>query len=374
MALAFATGVGATAMILLSSFKANEAQKKASVIPDGITGALHALATAGLVLDLDNKVIRATRSAFALGLVREQTLVHPKLSALVDKARKTKKASKARAKDFALASELGDSTIWVNSRAVHLGEGYVLLLVEDRTESHNLEETRRDFVANISHELKTPIGAISLLAEAIQSATDDPNQVKKFAKNLELESARLTQLVQDIIQLSRVQSTEVIGSTTEVDLSEVIAESVDRNRVMANKKKIDLKVSGPEGVRVFGDRELLTTAVKNLIENAVAYSDSDRPVTISISRRKGIAEIDIKDKGEGISQEDLDRIFERFYRVDQSRSRQTGGTGLGLSLVKNIAQKHLGEVQVKSKLGVGSTFTLRLPMAADLPETKGSKK
>ncbi|MFM1956682.1 MAG: hypothetical protein RLZ41_81 [Actinomycetota bacterium] len=372
--LAFVTGSVATGLILWSSFKAQDAQKKAQVIPDGITGALHALATAGLVLDIDNKIVRATRSAFALGLVRDQVLVHPKLVSLVDKARKAKKSSKARAKDFALASELGDATIWVNSRAVHLGEGFVLLLVEDRTESHNLEETRRDFVANISHELKTPIGAMSLLSEAIQSAADDPKQVRKFAKNLETESARLTQLVQDIIQLSRVQSADVAGGTAEVDLATVVAEAADRNRVLANKKKIHLKISTTDGIRVFGDLELLTTAVKNLIENAISYSDTEVPVSVSLGKKNGVAEIAIKDKGAGIAPEDLDRIFERFYRVDQSRSRATGGTGLGLSLVKNIAQKHLGEVQVKSKVGSGSTFTIRIPLATAPIDATGSRK
>lgn len=372
--LAFVTGSVATGLIVWSSLTARDAQKKAQVIPDGITGALHALATAGLVLDVDNKIVRATRSAFALGLVRDQALVHPKLVALVDKARKAKKSSKARAKDFALASELGDTTIWVNSRAVHLGDGFVLLLVEDRTESHNLEETRRDFVANISHELKTPIGAMSLLAEAIQSAAEDPKQVRKFAKSLETESTRLAQLVQDIIQLSRVQSAEVASSAAEVELATVVAEAADRNRVLANKKKIQLKISSSDGIRVFGDKELLTTAAKNLIENAISYSDTESPVSVSLRKKNGVAEIAIKDKGAGIAPEDLDRIFERFYRVDQSRSRETGGTGLGLSLVKNITQKHLGEVQVKSKVGVGSTFTIRIPLATAPIDASGGKK
>lgn len=372
--LAFVTGSVATGLILWTSLKTQEAQKKAQIIPDGVTGALHALATAGLVLDIENKIVRATRSAFALGLVRDQVLVHPKLVSLVDKARKAKKASKARARDFALASEIGDNTIWVTSRAVHLGDGFVLLLVEDRTESHNLEETRRDFVANISHELKTPIGAMSLLSEAIQSAADDPRQVRKFAKNLETESARLTQLVQDIIQLSRVQSADVAGSTQEVDLALVVAEAVDRNRVQANKKKIQVKISSTDKLRVFGDLELLTTAVKNLIENAISYSDVETNVNVTLRKKSGVAEISVKDKGAGIAPEDLERIFERFYRIDQSRSRATGGTGLGLSLVKNITQKHLGEIQVKSKIGSGSTFTIRLPLATAPIDATGSKK
>ena len=371
---AFVTGSVATGLIVWSSLRTQEAQKKAQIIPDAVTGALHALATAGLVLDVENKIVRATRSAFALGLVRDQVLVHPKLVSLVDKARKAKKSSKARARDFALVSEIGDNTIWVTSRAVHLGDGFVLLLVEDRTESHNLEETRRDFVANISHELKTPIGAMSLLAEAIQSAADDPKQVRKFAKNLETESARLTQLVQDIIQLSRVQSADVAGSTQEVDLSLVVAEAVDRNRVQANKKKIQVKVSTSDKLRVFGDLELLTTAVKNLIENAISYSDNETNVSVTLRKKNGVAEIAVKDKGAGIAPEDLERIFERFYRIDQSRSRATGGTGLGLSLVKNITQKHLGEIQVKSKIGFGSTFTLRLPLATAPIDATGSKK
>jgi two-component system sensor histidine kinase SenX3 len=372
--LAFATGAIASGLIIWTSLKANEAKKSAQVIPDAITSALHALATAGLVLDPDNKIVKATRSAFALGLVRGQVLVHPKLISLVDKARKGKKVSKAKSKDFALASELGDSTLWVNARAVQLGDGYVLLLVEDRTETHNLEETRRDFVANISHELKTPIGAISLLAEAIQSAADDPAQIKKFAKSLETESVRLTELVQDIIQLSRVQSADVAGSTKEVELSLVVDEAVDRNRVMANKKKIAIETSKKDSVKVFGDSELLTTAIKNLIENAIVYSDSEAPVIVKLRSKSGVAEISVKDSGAGISPEEQDRIFERFYRVDQSRSRATGGTGLGLSLVKNIAQKHLGEVKVKSKLGAGSTFTIRLPISSAPTDTIESGK
>lgn len=361
--LAFVLGSAISAGVSWYLWTRRATPEKTSRVPAGITSALHALATAGVVLDESNKIVRATQSAYALGIVREKSKVHPKLVSLVDKARKAKKSSKPKSKDFALASELGDSTIWVTSKAVHLGEGFVLLLVEDRTESHNLEETRRDFVANISHELKTPIGAISLLAEAIQSAADDPKQVRKFSKSLETESVRLADLVQDIIQLSRVQSTDVAGSTREVELSLVVAEAVDRNRVQAEKKNIKIKVDSQNGLKVFGDQELLTTAVKNLIDNAISYSDGKTTVSIGLRRKNGVAEISVKDRGAGISQEDLDRIFERFYRIDQSRSRATGGTGLGLSLVKNITQKHLGEIKVKSKLDSGSTFTLRLPLA-----------
>jgi two-component system, OmpR family, sensor histidine kinase SenX3 len=366
---AFVVGAASVAMVGWTTIRTKEVQKKSQVVLDGITGPLNALASAGLVLDIDDKIVRATKSAFALGLVRDEELAHPKLTALVAKARSVKKPTKARGRDLALVSELGKTTLFVNARAIHLGEGYVLLLVEDRTESHNLEETRRDFVANISHELKTPIGAISLLAEAIQMALDDPAQVEKFAKNLETESQRLAHLVQDIIQLSHVQAKEVAGLTKIVDLNEVVAEAVDRNQVLAGNKSIEFEVRLAERAKVFGDDELLKAAVKNLIENAVIYSDEKTAVSITVRKRKGIAEIAVADKGPGISVEDQERIFERFYRVDPSRSRLTGGTGLGLSIVKHIAQKHLGEVQIKSRLGHGSTFTIRLPLAAKSIET-----
>lgn len=373
-AFAFLVGAVLSGLAAWGLFSRREANASSQVIPDGISAALHALATAGIILDTDNKIVRATRSAYALGLIRDQSKVHPKLSSLIDKARKAKKSSKARAKDFVLPSELGDSTIWVTARAVHLGDGFVLLLVEDRTEVHNLEETRRDFVANISHELKTPIGAISLLSEAIQAAADDSKQVRKFAKSLETESIRLAELVQDIIQLSRVQSADVAGSTIEVNLNTVVAEAVDRNRVQAEKKNIIIKVSKSEGAIVFGDRELLTTAVKNLIENAIAYSDPKAGISVKLKKKNGVAEVSVRDRGAGIAPDDLDRIFERFYRIDQSRSRSTGGTGLGLSLVKNITQKHLGEIQVRSKLGSGSTFVMRLPLANTAFDDSGSEK
>lgn len=372
--LAFVTGGVAVGLVGWTTIKTNQVQKKSKAIPDGIANALHALASAGLVLDFDNRIVRATQSAFALGLVKGQVLVHPKLVSLVDKARGVKKPTKARGRDLQLISEIGQTTLWVNARALHLGEGYVLLLVEDRTESHNLEETRRDFVANISHELKTPIGAISLLAEAIQSAVDDPEQVAHFAASMSTESQRLAELVQDIIQLSRVQSAEVAGHTTTVNLVEVIAEAADRNRVSARKKQIEIDVIAPESISVFGDEELLKTAVKNLIENAILYSEGETLVSVKLRKSKGIAEISVKDSGPGISEEDQERIFERFYRVDPSRSRQTGGTGLGLSIVKHIAQKHLGEITIKSKLGKGSIFTLRLPTSTTSIDSTGSKK
>jgi two-component system sensor histidine kinase SenX3 len=239
----------------------------------------------------------------------------------------------------------------------------VMLLVEDRTEAKRLEDTRRDFVANISHELKTPIGAIGLLAEALQGATDDPVMVTKFAGNLYRESRRLGSLVQEIIQLSRLQSAELSKTGELVDLESTVHESVERNQVIAEAKNIAIEVDAPAGIVVYGDHEMLTMAVKNLIENAILYSEPGSSVGIGLRSIEGVAEIAVTDHGVGIAPEDQERIFERFYRVDPSRSRETGGTGLGLSIVKHVASNHRGEVKLFSQLGLGSTFTLRLPLA-----------
>ena len=237
-----------------------------------------------------------------------------------------------------------------------------MLLVDDRTESKQLEDTRRDFVANVSHELKTPIGAIGLLAEAIQGATDDSEMVKKFAESMQKESQRLANLVQELIQLSKVQGARVGENSTEVDLAAVITDSVDRNLLVAEQRNIRVVSSAESGTVVMGDYEMLVTAVRNLIENAIVYSNPASQVGIGLKVVDGVAEIAVTDSGLGISESDQKRIFERFYRVDPSRSRETGGTGLGLSIVKHVAANHGGEIRLFSQPGVGSTFTLRLPI------------
>lgn len=333
--------------------------------------ALHAIAGIALVIDEDNVVISATESVFPLGITKKGKLRQSKLEELVNKARRTKKQTRIRSKSLTLKNGLGASEIELAAQAVHLGSGYVLLIMKDETDLLSLERTRRDFVANISHELKTPIGAISLLAEAIQSAIDDPEQVRKFANSLELESARLIELVQDIIQLSKVQSADVLHHAQVIDLNEVINVAVAKTEVLAAKKNIDIKLNVEDKIKINGNQELIVTLLKNLIENAVIYSDEGRPVKVIAGIDEDVAEITIKDKGPGIPQEDLDRIFERFYRIDPSRSRNTGGTGLGLSIAKHIVQKHLGELTVDSELGVGSTFTIRIPSDLPLSDSNG---
>ena len=331
--------------------------------PQGVESAsdlLDVLASAGILLNGSNTVIRATKNAQALGLIQNRLLAHDSLVDLVDLARVT---DGPREVELELSTGLQNENVWVSARAVRLADGNVLLTVEDETEAKRLEETRRDFVANISHELKTPIGAISLLSEALSDASDDPKMVKKFSADLIKESKRLASLVQEIIQLSRLQSTDVIKNAQVIDLAEVIQEAIERNSVLAEKRKIRISADAPSGIRVLGDQEMLTVAVKNLIENAITYSDEGKQVGLGLREKHGVAAIAVTDNGIGMTADQQERAFERFYRADASRSRQTGGTGLGLSIVKHVASSHLGDVQVFSRPGVGSTFTLRLPVA-----------
>jgi two-component system sensor histidine kinase SenX3 len=189
--------------------------------------------------------------------------------------------------------------------------------------------------------------------------------VKKFSADLHREAIRLGALVQDIIELSRLQGAEVVSNAQLLDLSHLIADAVDRNAFLAEQRKVKIKVDAPRGLQVLGDQEMLVTALKNLIENALIYSDEGSQVGIGLRQKYGIAAIAVADSGVGIAAEHQERIFERFYRADPSRSRQTGGTGLGLSIVKHVALKHRGDVQLFSQPGVGSTFTFRLPLASE---------
>ena len=317
------------------------------------------LATAGVVLDERNLVLRASPGAIQFGLVQNRHLIHSALLGLVEKARLT---SGAAEQELQIETGLQRDQLWVQARAAKFGDQYVMLLVDDRTEAKRLEVTRRDFVANVSHELKTPIGAISLLTEAIAGAQDDPDTIKKFSKSLQKEAARLGSLVQELMQLSRVQGANLSDTAVELDLALVINDAVDRNQVLAEQRGVRLVTNAKKGSRLVGDYEMLTTAVRNLVENAIAYSDKGSQVGIGLKEIAGVAEIAVTDSGIGISEDEQERIFERFYRVDPSRSRDTGGTGLGLSIVKHAASNHKGDVRLFSKEGVGSTFTLRLPI------------
>jgi two-component system sensor histidine kinase SenX3 len=253
----------------------------------------------------------------------------------------------------------------VSARSAPLGSRLVLLLVEDMTEARRIEAVRRDFVANVSHELKTPAGALSLLSEAVLDAADDPEAVKRFAGRMQNEATRLTNLVQELIDLSRVQDNDMLAQAELVPVDELVTEAIDRCRQQAGSKQITIASGGTAGLTVWGNRGQLAAALGNLVENAVNYSPPHTRVAIAGARVPSqdgdLIEIAVTDQGIGIPETDRERIFERFYRVDPARSRATGGTGLGLAIVKHVAASHGGEVLVWSAEGQGSTFTLRLP-------------
>ena len=335
-------------------------EAKPNSFPELVAQVLELMGSVGIVVDGSNKVVGINSWAESFGLVTRGFLVHPELIDLVKRARL---ATGIESFEGILPVGLAKEKVSVVAQSKLVSDDYVVLILEDRTSDIRLDKTRRDFIENISHELKTPIGAIALLSEAIQEAGDDRESVSRFAASLSKESSRLTLLVQDIIKLSRLQSEEVLATAEIVDLSVVVSEAIDRNEQLAANRKIRLVSEPTSGLEVFGNKEMLITAVKNLIENAISYSEPGTSVGIGCSSKQSLAEIAVTDSGSGISPEHQERIFERFYRADPSRSRDTGGTGLGLSIVKHVAKIHRGDVKLFSQVGVGSTFTLRVPLA-----------
>lgn len=330
-------------------------------VPAGIASVLSVLRSSAVVVDADDVVLKASAPAYALGLVSGRGLSQPELAALVSDVRRTGEIEQT---ELVLASP-GGSPRHVSARVAPLGSRQVLVLVEDRTRERQLERMRRDFVANVSHELKTPVGAIRLLAEAVQDAADDPDAVIRFSGRMQTESERLTRLVQQIIDLSRLQDDDPLESTDVISVDKVIHHAVDTISTDAEARRISVVVTGETGLTVPGNREQVGAAVSNLVANAVAYSMEDTTVVVSAKAVPDAVEISVIDQGIGIPAAELERIFERFYRVDPARHRSTGGTGLGLSIVKHVAAIHGGDVSVWSVEGQGSTFTLTLPTRND---------
>ena len=352
--------VGGAAMYIRSDVLERYAQ--AATLSDSAAELLEVIAPAGMVLNSSNVIVRITGGALATGLVDGRKIIHSQLNDLVDKARESEEILSLETE---LVPKFKGTKLFISARAKSIGDGNVLLIVDDRTESYRLDEMRKDFMANISHELKTPIGAVGLLAEAMENSLDQPAVMAKLVKNISKEAKRLSALVKDIIQLSRIQSSSTVSSKDLVNLVDVVRDAIDRNSWRSEKAEVNVDfASDGKGIEIYGDAEMLTVAVKNLIENAIIYSNKGSTVGVAIENEDGIASIIVKDSGIGISKPEQTRVFERFYRVDQSRSRETGGTGLGLSIVKHAAISHMGEVRLFSKLGVGSTFTLRLPTVA----------
>lgn len=316
---------------------------------------IDALGTAFLV-DGNNQVVQASPGAIALGLIKERALRSADLLSVVERVRIARRPDSVelllpQSREFLVhVRPIGDSE-------------FVLGLVEEADEANRIDAMRRDFVANVSHELKTPIGGLSLLAEAISDTASDPEAVVNFADRMRTEVTRLSHLVTDLLALSRLESEDPMYEAVVVSIDDVIDRAVDRCRIRAAHKSIAVVVGGDQGMRVFGNEEQLTVALTNLIINAVTYSPEHTQIGIGIHDREESVEVAISDKGVGIPSSELGRIFERFYRVDPARSRESGGTGLGLAIVKHIVNKHGGSITVWSAENEGSTFTISLPKA-----------
>jgi two-component system, OmpR family, sensor histidine kinase SenX3 len=332
-------------------------------LPAGVADVLAVLGSIGIVLDPSDLVVNNSPSAVSYGLVRRGELVHADLREL---ARRVRRDGVIRETELDLPrGPMGRGQVFMRARVAPLGSVHVLLLLEDETRARRVEQVRRDFVANVSHELKTPVGGLALLAEAVLEARNDPEAVERFAGRMQVEATRLSRLVKEIVDLSRLQVADTLHEPELVDIRVAVHEAIDHSRVSADAKGVAIVESSAPDLKVFGDEDLLVTAVRNLVGNAVAHSDPGDRVAVGSRQVGDVVEISVSDEGEGIPKAAQTRIFERFYRVDSARSRATGGTGLGLAIVKHICTNHGGDVTVWSEEGRGSTFTMRVPAAVD---------
>ena len=332
-------------------------------LPADLGRLLGALSTPALWLDRDDAVVWAHPALEALRVVRRGAVNSPEISKMVQRSRASDQPS---ARDLTVRRP-GRRQVGVRLRVrvAPMADGSAVVLVDDITEAERLDHARRDFVANVSHELKTPIGALALLAEAVHEAQEDPQAVERFTTRMLAETRRLNSLLNDLMDLSRLEGVEPLQPMGPVDVDEVVAQACDDARSLAQDKEIAFLRGGISGLRVEGVPAQLATAVRNLIVNAVNYSSPSTKVAVTTGIADGSVTIAVTDQGMGIPPAELDRIFERFYRVDPARSRDTGGTGLGLSIVKHVCANHGGDCDVWSKVGEGSTFTIRLPALSE---------
>lgn len=365
---------GGVSVILLFAMRARDKgrQQASAELPEGVTAMLAGMDDAAAVVDSSLRLVATSTAAARLGMHPGETLDNAELRTLVRSARTTAipQSETLRIRRSGLSTQ----TRLVSARASILGPRLALLIVRDISEQERVEQMREDFVANTSHELKTPVGAVSLLAEAIESAADDPDQVRAFTARLSTEAARLSRLTSRIMNLSRLQSADELTQVRDVAIDEIIAAALESHIVQADSAGVELVRGGDRGLYVRGDAQILIEAVGNLVANAIAYSPRGSRVGVGVKGVADVVEIAVTDQGIGIHEADQQRVFERFYRADQARSRRTGGTGLGLSIVKHAVQRHDGEVRLWSRPDRGSTFTIRLPRIDAPPEAPPRKK
>jgi two-component system sensor histidine kinase SenX3 len=345
------------------AWRVSEAQQRPVAPPvpalqPGVAAVLSVLRSSALVVGADDSVLKASAPAVAMGLVLDQRIAVPELAALVSDVRRD---GQIRETELVIRRSAGLPPRHVSARVAPLGSQLVLALVEDRTRERRVESIRRDFVVNVSHELKTPVGAIRLLADAVVDAADDPEAVQRFAGRMHAESDRLGRLVQQIIELSRLQGDDPLEEPAAVPVDAIVERSLDEVATDAQARRISVVRDGEKGLVVLGNQEQVALALNNLVANAVKYSPDESTVVVSARSVADAVEVAVTDQGVGIPAGELDRIFERFYRVDPARHRSTGGTGLGLSIVKHVVASHGGDVRVWSVEGQGSTFTMTLP-------------
>lgn len=372
LAIGLVIGVALSLLVVWAYRTRARVQEESSLaIPVGITQVLHNMDDAAGLIDSSGVVVAASQAAVRFGIEVGAILDNPELRQLVRSVRadggSVTESMRITRGNLSLDPRL------VSARASMIGVRLVLLIIRDLTEQERLDQMRRDFVANTSHELKTPVGAVSLLAEAIESAADDPAQVRIFAARVAAEAGRLAQLTGRIMSLSRLQADDGLAKAGPIAIDEVIASAIEAHVVPADSAGVELTRGGDRGVWVHGDAQILIEAVGNLIANAIVYSPRGSRVGIGVRTEAGVVEIAVSDQGIGIAQADRERIFERFYRADEARSRRTGGTGLGLSIVKHATQRHGGDVRLWSRPGRGSTFTIRLPLI-EPPDHVGTNK
>ena len=327
--------------------------------PAGVVQVFQALQGVGIVVDASNTPLSASATAIHAGWVQDGRVAIKKAVKLIDQVRHS---GEPHTDTISYVATSGLSAVW-HASAAPLGSRFILLIAEDRTESERLNQLRKDFLANVSHELKTPIASLMLLSEALSQSTDNPKQAKKFTARMLEESTRLSELAGDIIELSRVESAETAIDSKVVRLDRVVKQAIEGVRVIAAEQEVELHTALEEKISTLGTEKLLVSAVENIIKNAVNISEKKNRVAITLKKSGDWAEIIVTDNGPGIPEEELERIFERFYRVDSGRGRSSGGTGLGLSIVKHVVTRHGGTVKAWSKVGKGATFTIRLPLA-----------
>ena len=342
--------------------KKAEKVERSNLVAPSLVAALKALDRESIILDSSGYIRYETNKISLLNLAKDNKILSEELLALVRVVRRTGKTQEGSIEVARGPIGEGKRDLQITAALID-NEGSVLVIIDDEGEKQRIDAIRRDFITNISHELKTPIQALSLNSDALLEIKDEPDKVVLFANKIKTQTIRLNDLVKEIINLSKIQDSDPLDMAHNVEISNVIAGAVDQCEVLAEARKILINLDGVQNAVVVGNREQLVMAVHNLVENAINYSAEGTNVVISSKLDDGLIEILVKDQGLGIAEENLDRIFERFYRVDPARSRATGGTGLGLSIVKHVIANHGGEVKVWSSMGVGSTFAIRLPIA-----------